>query len=309
MVALRTENLTKVFGKRAASGVRAVDGLSLEVQKGRAFAFLGPNGAGKTTTIHMLLGLRLPSCGRGEVLGEPLGSVRAKAKIGFLPEGMSPKGYYTTEQMLAYCARLHGLRDREASARIDSVISVAGLEEVRRRRTSHLSKGMVQRLGLAQGLIGDPELLILDEPTANLDPIGRRDVRRLLLDMKKEGKTIFVSSHILSEVESVCDDVAILIRGRLVRQGPLSELAGRMEGFEIAARALPETTAHAITRAGGRIETATEDGVVICVPDEATQQRVLAVLVGADIPILYANKRAATLEELFFQALGEEQGK
>jgi len=307
MVALWTENLTKVFGGRAGSRVVAVDGLSLEVREGRAFAFLGPNGAGKTTTIRMLLGLHRPTAGRGEVLGEPLGSVRAKAKIGFLPEGISPKGYYTTEQMLAYCARLHGLSEREAGLRIDQVISLTGLEEVRRRRTSQLSKGTVQRLGLAQALVGGPELLILDEPTANLDPVGRRDVRRLLLEYKKQGKTIFVSSHILSEVESVCDDVAILSRGRLVRQGPLSELASRTEGFEITTRAIPEGTADAVAQAGGHIETAADGGMVISTADEATQQRVLALLVGAGLPVLSANKRAATLEDLFFQALTEER--
>jgi len=308
VAAIRTENLTKVFGKPAAGGVRAVDALSLEVKEGRAFAFLGPNGAGKTTTLYMLLGLRRPTSGRGEVLGEPLGSVRARARIGFLPEGMSPKGYYTTEEMLRYCTRLYDLSVGEAAPRIEYVLSALGLEEARTRRTSQLSKGMVQRLGLAQALVADPDLLILDEPTANLDPVGRRDVMRLLSGLKAAGKTILISSHVLSEVESICDDVAIISRGRLLRQGPFADLAGQAGGFEITASGLQPPVSEQIAQTGCRVETRGNGSTIIWAADEQAQQRVLALLLQAGCRVLSTAKRAATLEELFFETLGEEPG-
>ena len=234
MHAICTNNLTRVYRQHRKSQLMAVDGLSLEVQEGRAFAFLGPNGAGKTTTIHLLLGLRRPTSGDGRIFGEPLGSVKAKARIGFLPEDMKPKPYYTTEEMLRYCARLSGIVDTAAASRIDYVLSALSLQEARARRTSRLSKGMVQRLGLAQALIGDPDLVILDEPTSSLDPVGRRDVMRLLRELKERGTTIFISSHILSEVEAVCDDVAIISRGRLVRQGSFADLASEAGGCDTA---------------------------------------------------------------------------
>lgn len=306
MHAIRTDNLTRVYERRRKSQFTAVDGLSLDVQEGRAFAFLGPNGAGKTTTIHLLLGLRRPTSGDGQIFGEPLGSVKAKARIGFLPEDMRPKPYYTTEEMLGYCARLSGISDTAAASRIDYLLSALSLQETRTRRTSRLSKGMVQRLGLAQALISDPDLLVLDEPTSNLDPVGRRDVMRLLRQLKERGTTIFISSHVLSEVEAVCDDVAIISRGRLVRQASFADLASEAGACDITTRALPDQVSQEIAAAGGRIETPADDAAVIWVPDEDAQQRVIALLVRAGRPVLSTGKRTSTLEEVFFRALGEE---
>lgn len=305
MAAIRTEDLTKTFPGRRGAEVRAVDCLSLEVHEGRAFAFLGPNGAGKTTTIYMLLGLRRPTSGQGEVFGKPLGSVAARARIGFLPEAMNPKGYYTTEEMLRYCAQLYDMSEEAAAERIAYVLSALGLEEVRTQRTSRLSKGMVQRLGLAQALVSDPDLLILDEPTSNLDPVGRRDVMRLLSDLKARGKTIFVSSHVLSEVESICDDVGIINRGRLVRSGSVAELTAELRGYEVTTRDLTEQASEEIARLGGRVEIHADGTAIIRVADEETQQRTVAILVQAGCPVLSAKQREATLEEIFFRALGE----
>jgi ABC-2 type transport system ATP-binding protein len=308
MLAIRTEDLTKVFRNRGGPNeIRAVDRLSLEVPEGRAFAFLGPNGAGKTTTIYMLLGLRRPTSGRGEVFGMPLGSVAASRRIGFLPEDMRPKEYHTVEGMLSYCAQLYDMSQSAAAARIDYVLSAAQLQEARRRRTSQLSKGMVQRLGIAQALLSDPDLLILDEPTSNLDPVGRRDVMNLLTDLRRQGKTIFISSHVLSEVESVCDDVAILNRGRLVRQGPLSDLASLETGYEITTRGLGPAAADQIAQFGAGIDARPDGTTVIKVADEDAQQRVLAILLQARHPVLEARKRGATLEQVFFEALREVQ--
>jgi ABC-2 type transport system ATP-binding protein len=306
VAAICTENLTKVFPGRRGSQVRAVDGLCLTVQEGRALAFLGPNGAGKTTAIYLILGLRRPTAGGGQVLGQPLGSVRAKARIGFLPEAMNPKGYYSTEEMLRFCARLYGISETIARERVDYVLEALNLGEVRAQRSSQLSKGMVQRLGLAQALVNDPDLLILDEPTSNLDPVGRREVMRLLLDLKARGKTIFISSHVLSEVELVCDDVAIINRGRLVQQGALAELAGRSGGYEITTRGVAESVRAELAHAGAQLDTRPDGAVVIWGPDEETQQRLLAILVSSGCPVLSASKRSSTLEELFFEALEQE---
>jgi len=308
MSAIWTEGLTKTYGaRRGRPEIRAVDQLSLEVSVGRAFAFLGPNGAGKTTTVYMLLGLRRPTSGRGRILGEPLGSIKAKAKIGFLPEAMNPKGYYTTQQMLGYCTRLHGTPESAAAERTDYVLSALGLQEVRHQRTSRLSKGMIQRLGLAQALVSDPDLLILDEPTSNLDPVGRRDVMNLLRELKGQGKTIFISSHVLSEVEAVWDDVAIISRGRLVKEGSLSELAGESGGYEVTTEALDENARQGIAVLGGHAETKPDRRTVIRVPDQETQQRVVATLVKAGRPVLSTRRLGSTLEDIFFRALGEER--
>ena len=308
MAAIRTEQLTKIFGGRRRRGqVRAVDQLSLEVAQGRAFAFLGPNGAGKTTTIYMLLGLRRPSSGRGEVFGQPLGSIEANRRIGFLPEDMRPKSYYTVEGMLGHCARLYGIPEEARAERIGQALSVVQLQEVRTRRTSQLSKGMVQRLGLAQALLNDPDLLILDEPTSNLDPVGRRDVMNLVEQLKSQGKTVFISSHVLSEVESVCDDVAIIDRGRLVRQGVLSELMGKGSGWEITTQTLSAAAAEEIARLEGRIETRADGTTLVQVADEEAQRRVVAILVKSGHAIVATNQCRSTLEQVFLEALTEEQ--
>jgi ABC-2 type transport system ATP-binding protein len=306
MSVISTEDLTKRFGgRRGSQGTLAVDRLSLEVEEGRAFAFLGPNGAGKTTTIYMLLGLRRPTSGRGLVFGKPLGSVGARARIGFLPEAMNAKAYYTTEGMLRYCTRLHKMSDRAARERIGYVLAAMGLEEMRHEQISRLSKGTVQRLGLAQALVSDPDLLILDEPTSNLDPVGRRDVMRLLGELKRQGKTIFISSHVLSEVESVCDDIGIINRGRLVRRGPLGDLASQVGGYQVTTRGLGEQACEEIRRAGGLVEAKPDGTIEISARDEQMQQRVVAITVREGCPVLSATRRSGTLEEVFFRTLEE----
>jgi ABC-2 type transport system ATP-binding protein len=306
MPVISTENLTKRFGGKGGSATLAVDRLSLEVQEGRAFALLGPNGAGKTTTIYMLLGLRRPTSGRGLVFGKPLGSVEARARIGFLPEAMNPKGYYTTEGMLRYCAQLCEMPAAAARERIEYVLSALGLSEMRRVRVSRLSKGTVQRLGLAQALVSDPDLLVLDEPTSNLDPVGRRDVMRLLTQFKQRGKTILISSHVLSEVESVCDDVGIMNRGRLIRHGSLAGLASEAGGHEVTTRDLPDQAREEITRVGGRMETKPEGTTTIWTADEEAKQSVVGILVQAGCSVVSVAKRPGTLEEIFFRTLDQE---
>lgn len=248
--AIETFNLTKIY----ASLLRrrrlvAVDSLNLRVPTGCVFGFLGPNGAGKTTTIMMLLGSVYPTAGTFRVLGQPISDVSVRRRIGFLPEKFQFHDLLTAEELLWFHGRLAGMDKQALRRHVPEVLEQVGLLERGRSRVREFSKGMQQRLGIAQAILHDPDLIILDEPTSALDPLGRRDVRDLILRLKSQGKTIFLNSHLLSEVEMVCDEVAILRNGRMQRQGGLDmllqvhpvvdvELRTRSEGVLEAVRAM-----------------------------------------------------------------------
>jgi ABC-2 type transport system ATP-binding protein len=242
----------KSFFRRSVVG--ALDGFSLAVESGEIFGFLGPNGAGKTTAIHIALGLMFPSAGQGQILGQPFGSARVRRRVGFLAENVSfynlPAG-----ELVRFYGALNGMSNPQLAQHTREWLETVGLSDVRRRPAAKLSRGMLQRLGLAQALVNDPELLILDEPTSALDPAGRASVRELLLRLKAAGKTVFLSSHLLSEIESVCDRVGILHRGKLVRLGRTAELLESRDEFEIVARnaAVPKTLATNIGSADGLV--------------------------------------------------------
>jgi ABC-2 type transport system ATP-binding protein len=224
------ENLTKVYADFwGRSKVRAVDGLSLEVRRGEVFGLLGPNGSGKTTTIKLILGLLAPSAGKATVLGEPAGNVAAKARIGFLPEESYLYRFLNADETLDFVGRLFDMPHRLRRERADRLIERVGLSAARRRPLREYSKGMARRIGLAQALINDPELVILDEPTSGLDPVGMREVKDLIIELKARGKTVLLSSHLLADVEDVCDRIAILHHGRLRREGRVSELLTAMD--------------------------------------------------------------------------------
>ena len=217
--------------------------LHLEVRAGETFGYLGPNGAGKSTTIKLLLGLIQPTAGTGRVLARPLGDVSARGCIGFLPENPSFYEYLTGQEFLTYCGRLLGVPRGALREQAPALLSEVGLERAARQQIRKYSKGMVQRLGLAQALLGDPHLLILDEPMSGLDPIGRKEVRDLLLRQRATGRTIFFSTHILPDVEMICDRVGILLGGRLARVGRLDELLGtEVESVEVTAVGLQPAT-------------------------------------------------------------------
>jgi len=238
---IRTEKLTKVY-----NGKTAVDGLDLTVGEGEVFGFLGPNGAGKSTTILMLTGMIEPTGGRClvdgiEVAKDPLA---VKKIIGYLPEDVGFYGNMTGEQNLDYFARFYGMNARERKERITTLLELVHLDGVT-QKAGEYSRGMKQRLGLAQALINDPKVLFLDEPTANLDPEGVREYRELIERLAGEGKTVFVSSHILSEVRAVCRTVGLLAKGRLVAQGTLGEVARALASPDgDAVRIVVETREH-----------------------------------------------------------------
>jgi ABC-2 type transport system ATP-binding protein len=222
---IRTVGLTKVYGDFwGRARVTALDGLDLTVGRGEVFGLLGPNGSGKTTTIKLLLGLLRATRGDAFVLGRDPGDRAAKRLVGYLPEETYLYRFLTADETLAFFGRLFGLGGAEIKARSDRLIDRVGLGHARRRRLGEYSKGMARRLGLAQALINDPELVVLDEPTSGLDPIGSAEVKDLILELKKAGKTVLLCSHLLDDVEDVCDRIAILHQGRLCETGKVSEL-------------------------------------------------------------------------------------
>ncbi len=201
-------------------------GVSFAVGQGEIFGFLGPNGAGKTTTLKILLGLIRQSGGRAEVLGVPVGNVEIRRRIGFLPESPHFYDYLTAEEFLRFYGRLAGMDGAKLNRHITSLLGTLSLTEARNRQLRKFSKGMLQRVGLAQALIHDPELVIFDEPMSGLDPLGRKEVRDLMLHLRDQGKTVFFSSHIIPDVEMICDRVAVVVKGEIVAAGRVDELVG-----------------------------------------------------------------------------------
>ncbi len=233
--ALEFRSVTKEYRSFRRPAFRALDAFSLAIQPGEIFGFLGPNGAGKTTAIHIALGLMSATSGSGTLLGQPFGHARTRRRVGFLAENIA---FYhrPAAALIRTYGRLNGVADPELARRTKDLLDTLDLHDVAGKQVAKFSRGMLQRVGLAQALVNDPDLLILDEPTSALDTAGRVTVREILLRAKAQGKTIFLSSHLLSEIELVCDRVGILHRGRLLRVGTVSELLETRAECEITAR-------------------------------------------------------------------------
>ena len=222
-VALEIQDLTVVFPSKGGE-VRALDGVSLQVQPGQVVGFLGPNGSGKTTTLHVLLGFVAPTSGDARLFGEDVRGPIARRRIGYLPEHPDTYRFLTGRELLNMTGRLFRMNAASRRSRGDDVMKQTGILHAADRRIATYSRGMLQRICLAQALMNDPDLVILDEPTGGLDPIGRQEVRAVIAGLKERGKTVFFSSHELSEVELVCDHIAILVQGRIVREGAVADL-------------------------------------------------------------------------------------
>src|ERR1700719_3941028 len=249
MPALATDELTKDYaiGFWRKRPYRALDRLTLDVEPGEVFGFLGPNGAGKTTTLKLLMQLVHPTSGRAVLLGRPLGDLSVKHRIGYLQENPYFYDYLTAEELLHYFAGLFGYPAAERRARTRRLLDEVGVGAERRMQLRKFSKGMLQRVGIAQALINEPDLVLLGEPMSGLDPLGRRDVRSLILRLRDRGCTVFFSSHVLSDAEALCGRVAILANGRLVTTGRLSEmLAFRARGWELVMSHVGESLAAAL---------------------------------------------------------------
>ena len=223
--AVQIENISKIFPvPLRRQRVQAVKNLSLIVEPGQVYGLLGPNGCGKSTTLKILLGLVTPNSGRALVFGKDSREYRSRRDVGFLPENPYFHKFLTAAELLAFHGKICGLSGKKLTARIDELIDLVGLRDARDRRVGGFSKGMLQRIGLAQALVHDPGLVVLDEPTAGVDPAGSHQIRDLILDLKKRGKTILLTSHLLEQVQEICDRVGIMARGEMIREGPLDDL-------------------------------------------------------------------------------------
>jgi ABC-2 type transport system ATP-binding protein len=305
--AIEFQNVTKVYRRRFRSErVAALSGVSFEAGAGEVCAFLGPNGAGKTTSISLLMGFHFADSGEIRVLGYAPGDVRAKKSIGFLPENFAFYKYLTAPKLLRFHLTLAGNRSPEAAARIPELLAKVRLQGYEKLKIGRYSRGMVQRLGLAQALLADPQLLILDEPTSGLDPAGRKEILDLLKALRAEGKTVFLSSHILSEVEQICDRVVIVDRGRLLRAGRLQEMLATGDRVEVVADRITEEIEQAAIERGAVVEQGPR-GVRIVV-DAAAKREVAEALWSAGCDVLSINPLKSSLEDVFLKLVERREG-
>jgi ABC-2 type transport system ATP-binding protein len=286
---------------------RALDKVSFEVEPGGVFGFLGPNGAGKTTTLKLLMQLVFPTSGSAKILGKPVGDVSVKRRIGFLPENPYFYDNLTAEELLGYFASLFGYHGAERRKRVSRLLDEVGVGAERRLQLRKFSKGMIQRVGLAQAIVNDPEVVFLDEPMSGLDPLGRREVRQLILRLRDEGRTVFFSSHILADAEALCSRIAIVARGRLMAAGSLADiLAVRMLGWEIVVDGLaapPDAS-----RAGLVLQKVTkidEQRYALEVAPHVKPEDAIAQVLGHGGRLISVNPLRETLEDFFVRQVAD----
>jgi ABC-2 type transport system ATP-binding protein len=303
MPVIQTTNLVKQY-----KGVTALKGVTIAVEKGEIYGLLGRNGAGKTTLVKILLGIVKPTDGSATLLGHPVGETLARERVGFLPEDHRLPEYHSAESALDFYGGLSGMSGRERHDRIPAMIELVGLKDAGRRKVRTYSKGMKQRLGLAQAMLHDPEVLFLDEPTDGVDPVGRKQVRDLLSRLKAQGKTIFLNSHLLSEVELICDRVAIIELGELRKEGQVTDLTETRDVYELAFDRpidplLPEISplAKAVRKAGAGIEVEVES--------QAKLDALLDFIRSKGYGLRGVTPKKVTLESVFLETVGGDPGK
>ncbi|MCS7468132.1 ABC transporter ATP-binding protein [Stieleria sp. ICT_E10.1] len=305
----KTYRSLSLTGRRRIDAVRSV---SLQAFPGEVFGLLGPNGAGKTTLIKMLLGVVKPSGGHARLLGQPIGSSAARSRVGYLPESLRVDRHHSARSALRYYGRMSGMTSAEIHSRSDELLKLVGLEGRDRESVRRFSKGMYQRLGLAQALLHDPDLLVLDEPTDGLDPVGRNEVRKVIDRLRDSGKTIFLNSHILQEVEMVCTRVAILAKGEIKAIGPIDELAHRDQQkliVEVLGDAEPDWQAIFGDSMTADIEsTRVRDAfrLSLAVVDQGQINAIVDQLRRSDQSIARLEVRRESLEETFMRLVGTD---
>ena len=306
--AIRTQELSKDYlvGFWRPRPYRALDRLSIDVAPGDVFGFLGPNGAGKTTTLKLLMQLVFPTSGTAEILGRPAGDIGVRRRIGYLPENPYFYDHLTAEELLDYYARLFGMPTADRRRRVSATLDRLGIGGERRLQLRKFSKGMLQRVGLAQAILNDPELLFLDEPMSGLDPLGRRDVRALMLELRDQGRTIFFSSHILSDAEALCNQVAIVAKGRLAAAGRLGDLGEfAVNGWELVMANVPAAALDRVRVRARRVLSVAGDRYVIELPPDGHPEEMLRELTSAGAALVSLNPVRETLEDVFIRRVAE----
>lgn len=298
LAAIETRALNKIYVSFSGQKTAAVRDLSIRVEPGETFGFLGPNGAGKTTTIKILLGLCQATSGQAWVLGQPVSDPSVRARIGFVPESPYYYDFFKAEELLGFYGKLYGLTGARLKARISACLDLVRLSEFRKTRVSYFSRGMLQRIGIAQSLLNEPEVLILDEPTGGLDPIGQMEIRELLLGLKASGKTILLCSHELSKVEVLSDRVAIMDRGKLLTVGDLHVLTRGGAGKVIEARVLPaEALPEAQSKGWKAVQTG--EATVLETAEDRQADEALRWLLDRGATIASVTPKTRSLEEVF----------
>jgi ABC-2 type transport system ATP-binding protein len=301
---IEIKDLTKVFNPKSNNSIKALDKVSFSLDKGIIFGLLGPNGAGKTTLIKILLGIVNPSGGAAKILGSDISDYNIKRKIGYLPENHKFPSYLSGEEVILYSAKLSGKQLNKDSEQIGRILELVKMEKWRKTKIRKYSKGMLQRIGLAQAVIHDPEIVFLDEPTDGVDPVGRKEIRDILIDLKGRGKTIFVNSHLLSEVELVSDQVAILNEGRLVKFGTVDELTVNKQICEIKTET-PISDDMKIRLSKQYSVEFSQSLINLEITETGTLNKFMDELRRDGINITGVNQKKTSLEDLFIKSLNE----
>ncbi|MDZ7289733.1 MAG: ABC transporter ATP-binding protein [candidate division KSB1 bacterium] len=299
MNVIATQNLSKHF---SGGKVRALDGVSLQVGAGLVFGLLGPNGAGKTTLVKVLLSILHPTSGTAAIFGKPVSDYNQRRRIGYLPENHRYPDFFKGSAVMDYFGRFAGVPKALRRQRIPELLKLVGMDKWANTKIRKYSKGMMQRHGLAVAMINDPDLLILDEPTDGVDPIGRKEIRDIILKLKQQGKTIFINSHLLSEVEMVCDEVAIMNKGKIIVQGAIEQLTNIGLSYRIQTSPLAEAIKEKLLAAFGRLSLQNSH-IEVRVKDHAELNRLIDHLRQNQAEIHAIVPQRRTLEESFFAAI------
>ncbi len=301
------KNLTKIYKTRSINKnqVKALDNVSFSIERGIVFGLLGPNGAGKTTLIKILLGIVFPTSGTAEILDKNISNYEIRKSIGYLPENHKFPNYLTGEEVIVYYAKLNGFNISKNSPQVENVLKLVKMEKWRKVKIKKYSKGMMQRLGLAQAIVHEPEIIFLDEPTDGVDPIGRKEIRDILIDLKNKGKTIFINSHLLSEVEMVSDKVAILNEGKLVKFGTVDELTVNKQICEIKTE--KPLSGDLVNLLQKKFTMKINNNLLTLeISNNNDLNNFMDELRKAEINIIGVNQKKTSLEDLFIKSLTEK---
>lgn len=299
--AIEAYNLVKHYGT-----LKALDQVSLSVRRGEIFGFLGPNGAGKSTFVKIMLNLINPSAGSTKIFGESSKNVLSRKNVGFLPENIKTYGFLKIDEFIAFHAQLSEMPKQNIKSEIERCIAKVGLKGERKRKLGTLSKGMMQRVGIAQAIIGQPELLILDEPTSGLDPIGFTELRNMLLEMNHMGTTIFLNSHLLSEVERTCDRIAILHKGKIIKIGDKKDISDKEKHLEIVVEGLTDNMVKCITALTKRQVELSDNTLKVFPSNENDPLTIHKIITDQGGKLLSFLWKAESLEELFYRLVKHE---